>query len=75
MEKEKAIHYTNGEITVVWKPQICQHTGICARGLPDVFKPKEKRWIQTEGATTEEIINQVNQCPSGALSYFQNYER
>jgi uncharacterized Fe-S cluster protein YjdI len=25
-----------------------------------------------QGATTEEIIAQVNRCPTGALSYFEN---
>jgi hypothetical protein len=37
-----------------------------------VFKPKEKPWIQQENATPEELINQVKQCPSGALSYYIN---
>jgi uncharacterized Fe-S cluster protein YjdI len=64
--------YTNGEITVAWKPDICIHAGNCARGLSKVFKPKERPWIQLENATTEEIRNQVLQCPSGALSYFMN---
>jgi uncharacterized Fe-S cluster protein YjdI len=64
--------YTNGEITVVWKPDICIHAGNCVRGLSKVFKPKESPWIQLENATTEEIKNQVKQCPSGALSYYMN---
>jgi uncharacterized Fe-S cluster protein YjdI len=25
-----------------------------------------------DGATTEQIIEQVKKCPSGALSYFEN---
>ncbi len=70
METKK--EYTNGEVTIVWKPRICQHSGNCARGLPQVFKPKEKPWINPEVASTEEIINQVNKCPSGALSYYLN---
>lgn len=64
--------YTNGEVTIVWKTGICQHSGNCARGLPHVFKPKERPWINPEAASTEEIINQVNKCPSGALSYYLN---
>ncbi len=67
--------YTNGEITVVWKPSICIHSTICwknATGLPSVFNPAERPWIKPEGATTQEIINQVNKCPSGAISYYKN---
>ncbi|MDX1629112.1 MAG: (4Fe-4S)-binding protein, partial [Fulvivirga sp.] len=46
------------------------HSGICVNGLPGVFKPKQKPWIDMEGATTSEIIAQVKKCPSGALSYY-----
>lgn len=73
MSKEH--EYSNGEVTVVWKPDLCIHSGICARGLPSVFKPKDKPWIHPEGATSDEIVNQVNKCPSGALSTYYNKER
>jgi hypothetical protein len=44
-------------------------------GLPEVFKPKEKPWIQPEGAETKRIIQQVKMCPSGALSYYMNHKQ
>ena len=62
--------YTNGEVTIVWKPKLCIHSMICMNGLPSVFRPNEKPWINAESTSTEEIIQQVNRCPSGALSYF-----
>ena len=68
----KNFKYSNGEVTIVWQPELCIHSGRCARGLPEVFKPKEKPWITPEGSTTEKIIAQVKRCPSGALSYFMN---
>lgn len=64
--------YTNGEITVVWKPDICIHSGICIKGLPQVFNLKASPWINMNGADTENIIKQVESCPSGALSYYKN---
>lgn len=64
--------YTNGEVTVVWKPDICIHSTICFRGLPDVFDPRKRPWVTPEGAETQTIIEQVKQCPSGALSYYLN---
>ena len=68
----KNFKYSNGEVTIVWQPGLCIHSGKCFRGLPEVFKPKEKPWITPEGSTTEKIIAQVKRCPSGALSYFMN---
>ena len=75
MDKEITKKYTNGEITVVWKPGACIHSTVCwkqATGLPDVFNPREKPWIKIEGADSEHIAAQVEKCPSGALSYFYN---
>ena len=60
------------EVTIVWKSSLCQHSGNCVTGLPSVFNGKVSPWINANGATTEEIINQVNKCPSGALSYYLN---
>ena len=69
--------YSNGELTVVWKPGLCIHSTICWKnetGLPEVFNPKERPWIKPEGADTQRIIEQVNKCPSGALSFYMNNE-
>ena len=60
--------YTNGEITVLWKPESCIHSGICLRGLPKVFNIKKRPWIEVTAATSEEVIQVVRQCPSKALS-------
>ena len=61
--------YSNGEISVIWQSHKCIHSGICVKMLPKVYHPKEVPWVTVENATTEELITQVNCCPSGALSY------
>ena len=66
--------YSNDEMTIVWQPGKCIHSGICTKTLPNVYKPKEKPWITIENASTAELIDQVKKCPSGALSYFMNGE-
>jgi uncharacterized Fe-S cluster protein YjdI len=71
---DKTKEYSNGEITIVWKPNICIHSGVCVKGLPNVFQPKEKPWIKIEAASTDELRSQVEKCPSGALSYYMNDE-
>jgi uncharacterized Fe-S cluster protein YjdI len=60
--------YSNGETTIVWKPELCIHSGVCVKTLPTVYNPKERPWIKPENAATQEIIDQVAKCPSGALS-------
>ena len=65
--------YTNGEVTVVYQPDICIHSGVCFNGLPQVFQPGTRPWIKPDRASTEEIIKQVRKCPSGALSFYMNH--
>ncbi|HTQ64603.1 MAG TPA: (4Fe-4S)-binding protein [Puia sp.] len=69
---QKNFKYSNGEVTVVWKPDICQHSGVCVRGLPSVFNSKKRPWIDISRSDTFQIVEQVKKCPSGALSYFMN---
>lgn len=70
MSTEK--EYSNGEVTIVWKPDLCIHSANCVRGLPAVFDNRKRPWINAQGASTEEIIEQVKQCPSGALTTYLN---
>ncbi|MEN9909944.1 MAG: hypothetical protein RLZZ540_3103 [Bacteroidota bacterium] len=70
--KDITKEYTNGEVTIVWQSAKCIHSANCVRHNPDVFHPKEKPWIIAEASTTEKIIDTINKCPSGALTYFLN---
>ena len=69
MGDDRIKRYTNGGVTVIWRPAICQHSGICARGLPAVFNPRRRPWIELEHADSKAIVAQVEHCPSGALSW------
>lgn len=66
--------YTNGDVTIVWKPELCIHSGFCFRGLNEVFDPKQRPWIRPDAATSDKIIDQIKKCPSGALSFYLNTE-
>lgn len=61
--------YSNGEVTIIWQPAKCIHSTICFRHLPEVFNPQQRPWVKVEAASTERLIEQVKNCPSGALSY------
>lgn len=56
-------------IMVTFDPAICIHSGVCVRGLPDVFDVRRKHWVRPELAAVAEVAAQVARCPSGALQY------
>jgi uncharacterized Fe-S cluster protein YjdI len=62
--------YSNGEVTITWEPEKCIHSGICVKGLPNVFQPMDKPWIKIDAASTDSLVKQVQKCPSGALGYY-----
>lgn len=69
--------YSNKDITIVWKPSTCIHSTLCwkgEKGLKSVFNPMEKPWIKPEGASTDQIVERIKGCPSGALSFYYNDE-
>ncbi|GAA0715295.1 (4Fe-4S)-binding protein [Aquimarina litoralis] len=66
---EKIKEYKKGDFTVVWKPKKCIHSGICVKTLPKVYNPKDRPWIKPENASIEALKDQINACPSGALTF------
>ena len=57
------------QIRVSWSRRRCIHAAECVRGLPEVFDVNRDPWIQPDGAPTDEVISQVEACPSGALGH------
>lgn len=64
--------YTNGEITIEWRSELCNHSGICINDLPAVFNMLSIPWVDPNGASTENIIKTVEDCPTGALAWRYN---
>ena len=60
--------YTKHDTTVLWQSELCTHCEDCWRGLPSVFNPDARPWVNMDGAAIGEIRSQVELCPSGALS-------
>ena len=61
--------YSNGDITVVWKRELCTGSTICFTELPEVFNPRRRPWVDVAAADTARIVTVVERCPSGALTY------
>jgi uncharacterized Fe-S cluster protein YjdI len=67
MSEQRRQTYLAKGVEVTFDPGVCQHTGVCVRGLPLVFDVKRQRWIRPELASPDEVLAQVARCPSGAL--------
>ncbi|TND00216.1 MAG: Iron sulfur domain-containing, CDGSH-type [Bacteroidetes bacterium] len=72
MSENQDRDYSNGEITVHWKPGKCIHSAVCVKGLHAVFNTKARPWINMQAADSGTIRKQVSQCPSGALSFSED---
>lgn len=57
------------DLKISFDMKTCIHARKCWLGLPQVFDPTQRPWIQPESASTEEIAATIDACPSGALSY------
>ena len=66
--------YSKEDLTVIWKPDQCIHSEKCFKGLPNVFNPNQRPWINLDKADNDKIKDQINHCPSGALSFLKHKE-
>lgn len=61
--------YESDNATVTWDQHRCIHFAACVRGLPDVFDPDQKPWVEPEQASPEAVLEVVTRCPTGALHF------
>ncbi|MDY0362320.1 MAG: CDGSH iron-sulfur domain-containing protein [Desulforegulaceae bacterium] len=66
---DKVKDYVGENIIIHDNRGICCHDGSCTKFLPEVFKMNERPWIDPDGASPGKIIEVIQKCPSGALSF------
>lgn len=66
---EKIYTYEGDDITVKYDLKRCIHAAECVKGLPQVFDPNKKPWVEPDMASAEEVAAVIRKCPSGALKY------
>ncbi|NOZ10247.1 MAG: hypothetical protein GXP09_04285 [Gammaproteobacteria bacterium] len=72
--KNRRDKYVGEKITVLFNGAACAHAAHCINDLPSVFKTDADIWIQPDSTSVKELIDQIEKCPSGALSYSINGE-
>lgn len=66
---DKRKNYVGKNIAIHDNRGICSHAGFCTDNLASVFRLNTQPWIDPDGANIEAIIDTIEECPSGALSY------
>jgi CDGSH-type Zn-finger protein/uncharacterized Fe-S cluster protein YjdI len=61
--------YESPAIRIVYDPVRCIHVAECVRGLPAVFDPDRRPWIDPPNAAADDIAAVISRCPTGALAY------
>ncbi|MEF8816929.1 MAG: CDGSH iron-sulfur domain-containing protein [Salinibacter sp.] len=64
--------YEGDDVTVTWDQERCIHAQACVDGLPTVFDPERRPWIEPDQATPDAVEAVVPQCPTGALHLTRN---
>ena len=65
--KSKILHYSGEKASVSYDVRRCIHAAECVHGLPDVFDPGRKPWIDPDRAEAEQLLQVIMRCPTGAL--------
>ena len=65
----KIRQYDGDGIRVTYDAERCIHAAECVHGLPDVFDPNRKPWIEAGAASAEDLAAVIRRCPTGALAY------
>ena len=69
MAEQKVFTYTGEEIDVQWDSRLCIHIGECGYAQGELFVGGRDPWCQPNLVSTDETMDVVSRCPSGALSY------
>ncbi|MGH8461539.1 MAG: CDGSH iron-sulfur domain-containing protein [Stenotrophobium sp.] len=67
----KVREYNAEGITILYDIRRCIHARECVHGLPKVFDPVQRVWIDATQAGSNDIATVVQRCPSGALHFLR----
>ncbi|KPK82098.1 MAG: hypothetical protein AMS25_03785 [Gemmatimonas sp. SM23_52] len=65
----KLNEYKGKDVTVRYEVKRCTHAAECVRGLPQVFDPDRKPWVEPDAAAADQVAGVIMRCPTGALHF------
>ncbi len=67
--EDHTVTYPGTEADVRWDGKLCIHIGECGRAEGELFVGGRKPWCQPDLVPIGNVLDVVERCPSGALTY------
>jgi len=67
--REKVYQYPGEEVDVSWNQSLCIHIAECGRSQGGLFEGGRQPWCQPDVTTADDVVDVIERCPSGALTY------
>jgi CDGSH-type Zn-finger protein/uncharacterized Fe-S cluster protein YjdI len=68
-EKSNVVTYSGEQADVSWDRRLCIHIGECGRAEGALFTGGRDPWCQPDLVSIGNVVDVVERCPTGALSY------
>lgn len=72
MSENEKYTFPGTKINVEWDGRLCIHVAECGQAKGELFVTGRQPWCQPDLVTLEDVIDVVERCPSGALTYESN---
>lgn len=69
MIEKHQYRYPGDKVDVEWDDRLCIHIGECGRAKGDLFVGGRKPWCIPDFVSQEEVVDVIERCPTGALTY------
>ncbi|RLA38029.1 MAG: hypothetical protein DRR03_01520 [Gammaproteobacteria bacterium] len=69
MSGRKVFKYSGRDVDVFWDGRLCIHIGECGHSEGDLFVGGRDPWCVPDNATTDDVGEVCQRCPTGALVY------
>lgn len=69
VSEKNTYQYPSKKVDITWDGRVCIHIAECGRAKGDLFIDGRKPWCKPDLTSVEEVIEVVESCPSGALTY------
>jgi CDGSH-type Zn-finger protein/uncharacterized Fe-S cluster protein YjdI len=68
-EKQHVFTYEGAAVDASWDNRLCIHVSECTRAKGGVFESGRDPWGDPDQAEVDVVVDVVERCPSGALTY------